>query len=314
MQIVKYKKEYKEIWDTFVDNSKNGTFLLKRDFMEYHSDRFEDCSFLLYEKDKIQAVIPGNIDIKERTFYSHQGLTYGGLILSYTISAAKTLFFLGQLLSELKENYNIKQFIYKSIPAIYHKYPAEEDLYALFRYNAKIIERKISSTIKLSSPIPFKQSRKEGISKAKKNKLKVVENNNFVAFWNILNNVLFNKHNAKPVHSIEEITLLKKNFPNEIRLFEVRKENNLLAGCIMFEAQKTTHVQYIAASEDGKKEGGLDFLFDYLINYHYVGFDYFDFGVSVEQGGLILNEGLIFQKEGFGGRGIMYDTYLIDDL
>ena len=38
----------------------------------------------------------------------------------------------------------------------------------------------------------------------------------------------------------------------------------------------------------------------------------FDFGVSTEQRGSYLNEGLIFQKEGFGGRAICYDTYAID--
>ena len=35
----------------------------------------------------------------------------------------------------------------------------------------------------------------------------------------------------------------------------------------------------------------------------------FDFGISTEQGGRYLNEGLIFQKEGFGARTVVYDTY-----
>ena len=38
-------------------------------------------------------------------------------------------------------------------------------------------------------------------------------------------------------------------------------------------------------------------------------FKYFDFGISTEHNGRLLNEGLIYQKEGFGGRGICYDTY-----
>lgn len=314
MQIIRYNKEYKQDWDKFVDSSKNGTFLLKRDFMEYHADRFEDCSFLFMDKNKILAIIPGNIDTKKRIFYSHQGLTYGGFILSYEISAAKVLFFLEELLKELKSIYNIRQFIYKCVPSIYHKYPSEEDLYALFRNNAQIIERKISSAIKLSCPLPFKQSRKEGIVKARKEKLTIVETTNFSPFWEILTDALINRHQARPVHSIEEIILLKNRFPKEIQLFEVRKENKIIAGCIVFETIKCIHIQYIAANECGKRAGALDYLFDYLINLYYIKSDYFDFGTSVEQGGLILNEGLIFQKEGFGGRGIMYDTYLIDKL
>ncbi len=314
MQIIRYNKEYKQDWDNFVDSSKNGTFLLKRDFMEYHADRFEDCSFLFIDKNKILAIIPGNIDIEKRIFYSHQGLTYGGFILSFEISATKVLFFLEELLNELKSIYNIHQFIYKCVPSIYHKYPSDEDLYALFRNNARIIERKISSTIKLSCSLPFRQSRKEGIVKARKEKLTIVETTNFSPFWEILTDTLIDRHQAHPVHSIEEIILLKKRFPKNIQLFEVKKEDKVIAGCIVFETIQCVHIQYIAASEYGKRSGALDYLFDYLINHYYTKSDYFDFGTSVEQGGLILNEGLIFQKEGFGGRGIMYDTYLIDKL
>ena len=41
----------------------------------------------------------------------------------------------------------------------------------------------------------------------------------------------------------------------------------------------------------------------------YKDFDYFDFGTSNEEGGKVLNTSLIYQKEGFGGRGVVYDTY-----
>jgi hypothetical protein len=32
-------------------------------------------------------------------------------------------------------------------------------------------------------------------------------------------------------------------------------------------------------------------------------------GASNEEGGKVLNASLIYQKEGFGGRGVVYDTY-----
>ena len=40
------------------------------------------------------------------------------------------------------------------------------------------------------------------------------------------------------------------------------------------------------------------------------GIAYFDFGKSTERHGEYLNEQLIFQKEGFGGRAVCYDTYV----
>ena len=79
----------------------------------------------------------------------------------------------------------------------------------------------------------------------------------------------------------------------------------------MFETETTAHVQYIASTEKGRNLGALDGLFDYLIGTQYAHKRYFDFGISVEQGGWVLNEGLIHQKEGFGARGAVYETYEI---
>ena len=36
---------------------------------------------------------------------------------------------------------------------------------------------------------------------------------------------------------------------------------------------------------------------------------YFSFGISTEQAGQYLNEGLIAQKEGFGARTVVHDFY-----
>ena len=69
------------------------------------------------------------------------------------------------------------------------------------------------------------------------------------------------------------------------------------------------HTQYLASSAEGKRDGALDLLLHNLITVVYADRSYFDFGVSTENGGGYLNEGLIFQKEGFGARSVVYDTY-----
>ena len=71
-----YKAEKKQVWDEFIDNSKNGTFMLKRDYMDYHADRFKDFSLMFYEDDKLIAVMPASLHGNE--VRSHGGLTYGG--------------------------------------------------------------------------------------------------------------------------------------------------------------------------------------------------------------------------------------------
>ena len=70
-------------------------------------------------------------------------------------------------------------------------------------------------------------------------------------------------------------------------------------------------MQYIASGEEGRTYGALDLLFRHLVSERYKQFEYVDFGTSNEDGGRYLNEGLIFQKEGFGGRAVCYDTYEI---
>ena len=43
----------------------------------------------------------------------------------------------------------ITKLVYKAIPHIYHNLPAEEDLYALFRFNARLVRRDASVTLRL---------------------------------------------------------------------------------------------------------------------------------------------------------------------
>ena len=71
------------------------------------------------------------------------------------------------------------------------------------------------------------------------------------------------------------------------------------------------HAQYIANSELGRSLGALDLLFQELIEVYSVDHLFFDFGISTERKGNHLNLGLINQKQGFGGRGIVHDFYEI---
>lgn len=309
MEIEQYKEEYKQSWDDYVRLSKNGTFLLCRDFIEYHGGRFTDHSLLFFEDGKLLSVLPGHI--QDDIFYSHAGLTYGGFVLSLSIRIAQVIPMFDLLTKHLK-NLGVKKIVYKAIPHIYHKYPAEEDLYILFRKGTKLISRSISSTIYLSEKIPYSDLRKRGIAKAKKQNLRVMESNDLESFWNILGNNLHAKYDTQPVHTLEEISYLKEKFRDEIKLFSVMDNNNeMVAGSIVFETPTVVHIQYIAATDTGKKTGATDMLVDHIIN-NYPDKKYFDYGISTENGGTYLNENLISQKEGFGARGTVYDIYSID--
>lgn len=111
------------------------------------------------------------------------------------------------------------------------------------------------------------------------------------------------------VHTLSEMQLLCSRFPQNIKLYLAYKDDVALGGTLLYLTKQVVHTQYISANIEGKELGVLDLLFDYLINCEYTNYSYFDFGQSTEQMGNILNKSLIFQKEGFGGRGICYDIY-----
>jgi len=312
IEIKKYYTDNKTDWNNFIDSSKNGTFMLKRDYMEYHSDRFKDFSIMFYEKNNLIAVMPASIHGKE--IISHGGLTYGGIISGLDMTTEKMLNIFESLLIYLKKQ-NIKNLIYKRVPHIYYTYPSDEDLYALFINNGKIIRRDISTSIYIDNKIGFSNRRKRNIKKSLQSKLEVVRSYDFEQYIELVNYVLNKYHNVKAVHSGFELKNLSKKFPNEIKLYIAKDSNNeMYAGVIIFDTKQTVHAQYIANSDKGRAVGALDIIFDFLINKYSIENKkkYFDFGISNENSGKFLNIGLIQQKQEFGGRGIIHDFYLLN--
>ena len=307
MEIRRYRREDKELWNSFVSKARNATFLLDRNYMDYHADRFDDNSFMFYHKGKLKAVLPANVS--GDTLYSHQGLTYGGLLLDKKATVEDVLECFDSLNSWLREN-GISKVVYKALPWIYQQYPSEEDLYALtWKCKAQLISRNIASTIVIDNKLKFAESRKSGIRKALSLNIEVGESNDVDGFWHVLEDNLGNRYNAKPVHTASEMKLLMSRFTNNIKLYVAKMNGEIVGGTLIYVTPQVVHTQYISASVEGKKHGALDLLFDYIINKVYANCRYFDFGKSTEQGGAYLNEPLIFQKEGFGGRGVCYDWY-----
>lgn len=134
--------------------------------MEYHSDRFTDNSLMFYDsKNSLIAILPANIN--NNIIYSHQGLTFGGLLIKSSIKQKDVLNIFLAIKDYLKNN-KLNSMIYKRIPYIYHNMPSDEDLYGLFRINAKLIRRDVSSAIKIKKQIKYSKGRKWIIKKPRK--------------------------------------------------------------------------------------------------------------------------------------------------
>lgn len=298
----------KEEWNLFVAQSKQGTFLLNRDYMDYHQDRFKDCSLLVFRNKKLYALLPGNEN--GDTFFSHQGLTYAGLITNEKATTDDVCQVFVAINGFLK-GHGFTKVIYKPSPWIYHQIPAEEDLYALFKEcQAQITVRNIAAVIDLRHPVKWYNIRKSGAKKALAEGINMGVSEDYDTYWKLLSDNLMRTYHAHPVHTVEEIKRLHANFPENILLYVARNEDGtMLGGTLLYITHRVVHTQYISASEEGKEHHALDGLFSYLIKDVYKDYDFFDFGTSNEKQGKVLNASLIYQKEGFGGRGIAYDTY-----
>lgn len=280
--------------------------------MDYHADRFTDASLLFYDdKSRLLGLLPANIDSVTKTVWSHQGLTYGGLLLADDVHYAAVAEMMDAACGYFREM-GFHNVVYKCIPHIYARYPSEEDLYWLFRSHATLMTRSLSSCINLGNALSFSVLRKRKFNKARRLGLSVSMSEEWAEYWEILSQVLTTRHGVSPVHTREEMLLLHSRFPTQIVLYTVTDATDMLGGCVVYDTGGVAHIQYIAATDAGREAGALDFLFHHIIQiYKDKGSRYLDFGVSTEDGGRCLNEGLLFQKEGLGGRAVVYDSYQI---
>ena len=310
MQLIKYTQDLQTDWNQFVATSKNGTFMLNRQYMDYHSDRFEDCSLMFVEKERVFAVFPANVVREKAMIGSHMGLTYGGLIMGTEINAARVLEAFDLLKQHYRKEYGAKTLYYKAIPYIYHNQASDEAEYALYRNGAKLMAQGLSSCVNLKDPIPYERSRRNALKKAAKNGLTVELSEDYENYWTILQDVLGKRHGLIPVHSAAELRLLATRFPENIKLFVVKGEDGqIIAGTYIYIYNNVVHTQYMTATDQSRHTGALDLLVDFLIARYAPTHQYLDFGISTEDHGRMLNEGLIYQKEGFGGRGVCYNQY-----
>ena len=312
IQTVPYCADRAADWNEWGAESCNGTFLFHRNYMKYHGDRLKDCSLLFYSKEKLNGILPAGIHGDE--VRSHGGLTYGGLIWKKGTHFEEVRQMLQEACVFYKSRIGAKRLLYSPVPYIYHAYPAQEDLYVLFKMGAQLKARSLSACVDLQEKLPYSTLRRRKLHKAQRANLiveKLEQKNSWEIFWNILTKILHERHNAQPVHSLEEIWYLKQHFPWEIQLHAVMENGEMLAGCVLYVTRQVVHVQYIAANETGRAVGALEFLFHDLMEKFKVSHRYLDFGRWTEQGGEIVNQGLMFQKEGLGGRAVCYDQYEI---
>lgn len=300
-------------WNDFIVRGENATFLFDRGFMDYHSDRFTDHSLLVYDKkDSLLACFPAN-ESNYTEVWSHQGLTYGGFVMKKNtkLPVYKSVY-KSILLYYYKAG--IKTIRYKAFPRFYNDLQTDEIEYCLFLSKAKLYRRDTALAIDRENRIPYSGNIRREAQKAAKQDVVITEGDDFEGFWKtVLAPNLQKRFGVEPVHSTNEMVLLKSRFPDNIRLFTAKSINGeVLAGTVIFETKNVAHCQYISATDYGRKSGALNLLFTTLLDDYFLDKKYFDFGIANENDGKELNHGLLAWKERMGGRTYSHDFYKID--
>ncbi|KMQ51584.1 hypothetical protein CHISP_1592 [Chitinispirillum alkaliphilum] len=314
LQLIRYQEEMHKIWDRFLDSAVNAHFFFCRKYFLHQKQKFNDHSIIVFEGENPVALLPG-VEIsptpESKEWHSHAGLSFGGLVQAPHIGMSAVL----EIFSLLKmylSNQHFTKVIYRAMPHIYYTVPSLEDRYALFTQGARLLYTQPYSVL---PPGTY-----GGLSKRQKTRIRSIMRANDLTFSTItsssdlerfyigLKDNLKTKYGVSPVHSLKELKQLSEFFPENIVFYCLRDRVNILSGVVLFINKTTVHTQYLFNTPEGQEIDGLMILLDKLIATHN-SVKHFSFGISTEQNGLVLNEGLIRFKEKFSAHAICQDCY-----
>ena len=159
MQARAYTPADADRWDAFCAEAYGATFLHTRRFLSYHGDRFSDRSLIFEDGAHWLGVLPAARSLAQPdAVVSHPGITYGGLLHGGALRGEAMLDAL-QAACRLYAAAGARALLYKPVPHIYQRAPAQDDLYALFRLDARRVRCELSSCITLAHPLPVSERR-----------------------------------------------------------------------------------------------------------------------------------------------------------
>jgi hypothetical protein len=298
-------------WDDFCKQALQGTFLHTRRFLSYHGDRFADCSLIIEDEDKCVGLFPAAFSFSDSSYViSHPGITYGGVLHKGELRGERMIAAFNEICDHFRDK-GIEKINYKVVPNFYHKTPAQDDIYALYRLKATRTRCDISCTIDIQNRLSVSERRRRSLKKAIKFGVDIVEGSQYLpSMWKVLDENLASKHDTKPVHNLAEIEILWNRFPDQIRCICAQLDGEVIAGVLLFITPTTYHAQYIASSDSGYHVCALDQVFEYAIKAARENNSrWFDFGISNENQGKVLNDNLYRFKCEFGGGGSVHEFY-----
>ncbi|ORJ57147.1 hypothetical protein [Geothermobacter hydrogeniphilus] len=300
--LIPYQPALQPVWDEAVSAACNGHFIFRRDYLDYHADRFRDASFILRRSRKVVALLPAHR--RDDSLVSHGGLSFGGWLQvpGCRFQDIEAGF---NLLADTMAEQKLRRLSYTPIPHPYHNAPCEQDGYLLQRLGARLDGSRLAAfaanPADIKRPHEIRRQMKRG---AENLPLDFFETDDLPTFWQHLQAFLRLRHEAEPVHSLEEITLLKRRFPAQIRFLVGRHRQRWAVGNVVFLHPRVIRFQYGFRSLDDARHQTVFRLWDWAVCQPEMKRPWMDLGTSMNPETGELEAALHFNKETFGARGI----------
>ena len=318
LKIIKYNNKYYDKWNSFVENSNNGTIFHRIDFLNYHRKRFtsNEHHLIWLKGEAIFAVMPFAIfeDNNLRVGKTPYGASFGGIVISkkFNLKHAVEVY---DTLSNYLLNLKVDKIRITPTPLFYSFVNNLNFEYILSKEKYDITSRDVFHVVRLKETYEniwdnFDGRARTSIRKSKDN-FDIFLDVNPEEFYPILVEDKLRHNNSKPTHTLEELIYLKQKFPCKIFFdIAVLKKNGAKAGICYFICNKNVIMTFYMAQETlALRENGVNVLLEYGfkrgINNN---LRYLDFGGSTI-GYEIQNIGVANFKESFGATSYLRETY-----
>lgn len=297
-------------WEQVVAQASNGHAMARVPYFTYHANRFEDHSLLFKKASHILAVLPANRD--GNVLWSHQGVSFGGLIMSQRARFDDVQEIFKLLLAHLREE-GFEKLIYRALPHPYHVAPREDDLISLHRLGGRIVETKIHSMVRCEARTPRNKGWKNRISRSMKSGLQIRDDVDIDEFWPMVERIVTEVYGTKPIHSLDEIRFLKSRLGDDMPLVTAHSsEGTLLGGHLFLRSAAALTAMYIGESLEGRELGAGRFTLHHLLTKPAFKGLWLDLGQWVNPGNNEVLESLLAYKESAGARAILRHTWEIE--
>lgn len=310
-RLERYTPAHAAAWDALVAAAPNGPFLLRRSYLNYHADRFDDHSWLVWHGPRLRALFVAGTarhTPEPATLVAHPGLAYGGLVTAEILKYSE-LEAIMNLLRETARAAGFERLVLRPVPRVFCRLPDEGLLFWLHQHGARLTARELNSVVDLTQPFRIGTWRRGNLRKARLHGVHAGPGTDYATFWALLSHNLQQRHQRQPVHTLAEIEGLRDRNPGHLALYTACIGTEMVAGVLVFQdaGQGFRHTQYIAGNARAKQTGAVDAVLAYLLTEPAGPYRRLSFGISTVQGAV--NFGLLNQKEGFGATAEATDTY-----